>query len=351
MNEANKNMNDRESTPFQNVISDLLDNNKPFSAVHHHRFSDPSSDELAEIKKVWPQVNPDRKAALLEGLELLTETDYLLCFDDLCYFVIEDQDPRVRASAARILSEAKNPKLIPRFIEMMKNDDDEVVRATAASVLGVFVYLGELEEISLESFKMVENSLLEIYNSGNREIIRRKALESLGFSNSNEIARYIKDAYASEKMGWRSSALVAMTRTADNRWNQYVIDALEETDEEIRIEAIRAAGELEIGSARPTLLEILSDFEFLDSEIRLALIWSLSQIGGGSTRQAIESLLKLSDDFEDIEFIETALENLRLTDGFQKSYDMFLFDDQDEIDEIDSETRFDDIEDEDEDIF
>lgn len=351
MIEYNENMNNRESIPFQNVIGELLNNDKPFSAVHHHRFSDLSADELSEIKKVWSQVNPDRKSDLFKGLELLTESDYLLCFYDLCYFAVEDQDPRVRASATRILSESKNPKLISLFIEMMKNDNDEVVRATAAGVLGVFIYLGELDEIASESAKMVEDNLLDIHTSDDLDIIRRKALESLGFSSRKEVVGYIKDAYDSEKVDWRSSALVAMARSADNRWNQYIIDSLEEPDEEIRFEAIRAVGELEVHAARPMLLEILSEFGSLDTEIYTATIWTLSQIGGGNNGQAIESLLETSENIEEIEFIESALENLGLTDGSKKSYEMFTFDVQDEIENIGTETWLGDIETEDEDIF
>jgi len=55
--------------PFNEVVSALLDNNTPFSPTYLHRFSDITPEDLAELKKVWPQVNPDRRAAVLEDLE------------------------------------------------------------------------------------------------------------------------------------------------------------------------------------------------------------------------------------------------------------------------------------------
>jgi HEAT repeat protein len=211
--------------------------------------------------------------------------------------------------------------------------------------------LGEVEEISSESLKMVENSLLKVFTSNNVDLIRRKALESLGFSSRKDVIKFIRDAYDSENVEWRSSALTAMARSADNRWNQYVIDSLEEPDEQIRVEAIRAVGDLEIHAARLMLFDILEEYDSYDADIFSATIWSLSQIGGGNTGQALESLLEISENVDEIEFLESALENLRLTDGFQKSYETLFFDVQDETEPFANDAWSDDNEIEDEDIY
>ena len=75
----------------------------------------------------------------------------------------------------------------------------------------------------------------------------------------------------------------------------------------IRVEAIRAAGELGIVEARPHLLAALETDE---PEIRLAAVWSLSQIGGEMLQQVFETLLDETEDDTEAEFIEEALDNL-----------------------------------------
>src|ERR1035437_6558604 len=132
----------KKNVPFNQVISALLDNNTPFSPTYLHRFSDITPEDLAELKKVWSQVNPDRRAVVLEDLEELAESDTLVNFDDISRSVMDDTNPRARAAAIRLLWECEDTRLVPVFIRMMGHDDDLVVRASAATALGMFIYLG-----------------------------------------------------------------------------------------------------------------------------------------------------------------------------------------------------------------
>jgi HEAT repeat protein len=79
----------------------------------------------------------------------------------------------------------------------------------------------------------------------------------------------------------------------------------------VRAEAASAAGDLEIKAAVPTLLELLED---VDSDVRMAAIWSLSQIGGDRVRRALENMLETTEDEDEANQIDTALENLDFTE-------------------------------------
>ena len=57
-----------------------------------------------------------------------------------------------------------------------------------------------------------------------------------------------------------------MGRSNDDRWKKHVLSKLHAPDDDIRSEAIVAAGELELTSARAALLDLLDDEE--DEEIR-----------------------------------------------------------------------------------
>jgi HEAT repeat protein len=304
--------------PFDQVISALLDNNKPFSPTYLHRFSDMTDDNLKDLRSIWPKIDKERKAALMKDLEDLNNHDTLVCFDLISQMAIDDPDPRVRACSINLLWECDDDKLAPNFIHIMTNDPDEVVRATAASALGMFVYLGELEEIPEKLLKQIEKALLDIINNPKESsLVRRRVLEALGYSSLPEVPPLIEKAYNMEDEQWQSSSLFAMGRSADSRWEKHVLDRLDAQDE-IQFEAVRASGELEMESAREPLLELLaneSGDDDLDEDLRDAVVWSLSKIGGEDVRDIIEKLMDETDDEEELEFFQNALDNLEFTEG------------------------------------
>jgi hypothetical protein len=106
-----------------------------------------------------------------------------------------------------------------------------------------------------------------------------------------------------------TSALFAIGRSADEQWAETVLKYLERPENEIKFEAVRAAGELELDEARDTLLKMLEEIED-DLELRYAVIWSLSQIGGEGIKETFEDMLKRSEDEEETVWLERALENI-----------------------------------------
>lgn len=300
--------------PFDQVIAALLDNNKPFSPTYLHRFSDLNDFDAGNLKKTWPNIEKERKASLMEDLEELNNKDTLVCFDSISHVALDDSDPRVRACAINLLWECDDDKLIPKFIEIMKHDPDEVVRATAASALGMFIYLGELDEIPKKMLKKIESTLLDAMNQKESSLVLRRVLEALGYSSRPEVPGLIEKAYNMVDEQWQSSALFAMGRSADSRWERLILDRLD-SEGEIQFEAVRASGELEIEAARDPLLEMLEKFDELDEDLRDAVIWSLSKIGGDEVSDVLEKILDDTEDEEEIEFIQNALDNLEFTES------------------------------------
>jgi HEAT repeat protein len=301
---------------FEQVIDALLDNSTPFPPTYLHRFSDLHPNDLKKLKNSWSMVNPERRVALLLDLEDLSETDTLVNFDDLARFALDDTDPRARAAAIRLLWETQDEKLIPIFINKLREDPDELVRSAAATGLGLFVYLGELEDIDEELLHTIEDVLLQTLQGTDTVLVRRHALESLGYSGRGEIPDLIRKAYNTAAQDWVASALFAMGRTADSVWETEVKESLDHHSPEVQLEAVRAAGSLSITSARPALLKMLKHPEDVDEEVLYAAVWSLSEIGGDSVQEAFDHLMENNDDDEMVAYIEDALENLEFTDSF-----------------------------------
>lgn len=314
----------KKNVSIQQVLTALLDENTIFPPIYLHQFSDLEGRDLEALRSVWPQVKPNRRIALMEDLEELSEADTLVSFDNVARMALQDSEPRARSTAIRLLSEIEDPKLVPVFLKMMNEDPDTDVRANAASALGMFVYIGELEEISEDLLHQVEDNLLSVLQGQDESIVRRRALEALGFSGRPEVPPLIREAYQSPDPDWLSTALFAISRSADQAWNQDVLRMLHHPKANVQLEAVRAAGELAIENARRSLLDLLEEAA-QDSEIRAAVIWSLSQIGGDEVRDTLETLLEETEDEEELEHLENALDNLAFTED-QGLYSLYDFD-------------------------
>jgi HEAT repeat protein len=322
---------ERRTADFKTVLDILLNPAKPFPPVYLHSFSDLNPKELAALKAVWAKVPSQRRQSLLEDLEELADADTLVSFEEIGRMALTDEAAKVRALAIRLLWDVQERKLAPTYLKMLENDPDIEVRATAATALGTYVYLGEIEEIPASLLKPIEDSLLKKVNSQNEPLIRRRALESLGFSSRPEVPDLIRQAYDMGQPEWMESSLFAMGRSADKVWETEVLTQFNNPSDAIRAEAIQAAGELELASARLPMLQILED-EPENEDVWAAVVWSLSQIGGEDVRGTLEQLLEHTDDPDETDFLEEALDNLSFTE------DMAIFNLL-EVDPDETETR------------
>lgn len=322
------------STSFQSVLDALLSDRKDFPRRYLQEFSDIGALELKAVLDIWPRVKPSRKLTLLEELDALAEVDTLVSFDDFARALLTDPDPEIQTRAIRLLDECEDTKLVPSFLDMLKNDSNVNVRIEAANALNLFVDLGELEEIPESIYHQVEDALLAAAASEDDVRVRRTALESLGYSSRPEVITLIESAFHRADPAWQASALVAMGRSADERWDDQVTRSLVHVDDRIRKAAVQSAGELSLSSARPILLKMLGEEE--EPTILSAVIWSLSQIGGEDVRTYLESLMDHLEDDEQIAFLEEALDNLAFTEDLDR-FDLLAFDPDDELVELEDE--------------
>ena len=328
-------MNNTTPLSFQSVLDALLSDRSEFPRRYLKELSDLGPLELKNLLDVWPRLKPGRKLSLLEDLDALAETDTLVSFDELALALLADPDPDVRTRAIRLLDEYENPKVVPSFLDMLKNDPELNVRVEAANALHLFVDLGELEEIPEDIYHQVEDALLASAASEDESRVRRVALESLGYSSRPEVTTLIESAFHREDPAWQASSLVAMGRSADERWDEEVTNSLVHVNDNIRKAAVQAAGELSLQLARPILLKMLGEEE--DEGILNAAIWSLSQIGGEDVRTYLENLLDaIEDDDDQIAFLEEALDNLAFTEDLER-FDLLAFDPDDELKPIEED--------------
>jgi len=303
----------QKETTITEIIQALLDTEKPFPASLLYAFSDLEQQECTQLLEVWEQIPLQRRRALMDDLSEMAERDDLMLFEEVGRIALEDSDPQVKVSAIDLLFQAEDTRLLPKFLSLLKEHESADVRAAAANVLGPYVYMGEFDRIHAEQLRRVENALLKAHHEDASELVRRRALESLGYSSRNEVPDLVRAAYATQETTWLESALFAMGKSADEQWKDLVLAHLKDENLLVRLQAVHAAGELGLAGARASLLRVL-EREFDITDLRREAVWALGQIGGEGVEKALDRLLERLDDDEDIDLVEEALDQLNFTE-------------------------------------
>jgi HEAT repeat protein len=314
--------------PFSTVLSALQDDARVFPVKYVGRFSDLSQANLEAVMEVWPRLPQARKHLLLKRMLELFDEDTLVSFESLAGRLLDDPDGQARVYALRLLAETSDTRLLARLVQMVKSDPEPAARAGAAALLGQFVEMGELEEMSAANLNQVTDCLL-LAAADTDSYLARVALESLGYSSRSEVNALIESAFKRHDPRWQASALVAAGRSADNRWQEQVIEAFLSEDQQVRLAAVRAAGELQLKPARQPLLNMLEDEQ--DDEVLQSIIWSLSLIGGEDVREYLQTLIDDTDDDDMLEFLEDALLNLQFTEDAE-DFSLLAYDEDEPVD-------------------
>jgi|LSQX01.3.fsa_nt_gb HEAT repeat protein len=306
---------------INDLINALMDMEYQFPAKLLYQFSDLGSHEQKTLAKVWLDVPLQRRRTFLQDLAALAEIDPILMFENVARVALGDEDAQVQISAIDLLFDAEDCHLIPTYLRLLGDvDRDEVMRAAVANALGPYIFMGEIDKLPQEVQTKIEESLLQTYHNDKSDLVRRRSLEALGYSSREDIAPLLQQAAAMQDELWVESAMFAMGRSADDRWESFVIENLDHENLAIRIQAVHAAGELLLKKARRYLLREVDDAG--DDTLRREMIWALAQIGGEGVERKFENLLALEEDEEEISFLEEALEILNFTEG-DKSLDLF----------------------------
>ena len=314
------------SKSFKDTLQQLATAAKLHTS-HLYILSRMDQTSLDIFKDVWPTIGIDRRRTIMQELLEIAEVNFEVDFDPVFLLAMGDPDAQVRATAIKSLWEYEKPSLIRPLIHLLKTDEVVIVREAAASALGKFIYLKELEEIDWNEALLAEEALLEVIYQASEDIdVRRRAIEAIGYSSDSRIPQIIEAAYFDDNEKMQVSAIFAMGRNADARWIPRVISELDNRQTELRFEAARACGELEAKDAVNRLVVLID--EDTDPEVQEMAIWALGRIGGNTAREVLEACLE-SDNEALALAAEEALDELNL---FGDSLMLYDFDEDDDSD-------------------
>lgn len=287
------------------------------SAEIFYGLTDLTPSEIEQLKPVWQSLDETYRARLLRALTESSENNYELSYRAIGMLNLRDLSPDVRQSAIELLWDDESHEFMGALMMLAEIDPDDNVRAAATSELGRFILAGELGDLPESETIKVQTTVLRIYNNSALPVqVRRRALEAISNSSHDEVTGAIRQAYKSIDRELQVSAIFAMGRSCDSdEWEDIVLDELNSEDSEKRFEAARAAGELTLFDAVPSLSQLILED---DREIQETAVWSLGEIGGKEALRVLNALLDVAEKKKDdalVELIEDAIGSASLVDG------------------------------------
>ena len=290
-------------------------------------FSKMDTAALDAFREAWPTIPTKRRQEVLQELVDISEANFEVDFSPVFLLGLGDEDPEVRTLSINGLWEQEEPTLIGPFMHLLQTDEAPMARAAAASALGRFIFLSELEELDPALVVPIKQVLLDTIHLAAEDVeVRRRAIESIAFFTGSDITRIIESAYYENDEKMQISAVFAMGRNADTRWRPLVMAELNNPNTEIRFEAARACGELETADAVPALISLID--EDPDLQVQEVAVWALGRIGGTMAREALE--ICADSEVEALALAaEEALDELNLFSGM---FDLLDFDEEGDLD-------------------
>jgi len=199
-----------------------------------------------------------------------------------------------------------------------RGDFSDELRCQAAISLGPVLEEADIDgfdapfgdsPISKGTFRLIQAALEKHYaDSGIPKIVRRRVLEASVRAPQDWHRAAIEAAYGRRDREWKLTAVFA-TRWVDG-FERIILEALESRDDEIRFEAICAAGNWGIEAAWPYVEPIVVRSEE-DKRLRMAAIEAVASIRPGEVAGVLGGLV----DDEDEEIAEAAHEAIMLSEA------------------------------------
>lgn len=217
-----------------------------------------------------------------------------------------------------------NDRLVESLIAIIRNPDEvERLRATAAIALGPVLEEADLDgfedpedvPITQRTFRGIQDSLQKLYfDDLTPKEVRRRVLEAAVRAPAAWHPEAVRAAYSSGDRDWVLTAVFSM------RWvrgfDDQILEALKSADQEIRCQAVHAAGNWGLTRAWTHVAAIVQGTH-APKPLLLAAIGALP----GIRPEEAPELLRVLADSDDEEIAEAVEEAIAMSEAFPEEED------------------------------
>ncbi len=295
---------------FQSLMERARRGSAQLEAQHLRVLSDLTPEQARRWKALWPRLPVTTRRRMTELMARLLEDDPRLSFFEAGKTALEDEDPEVRVQALRLLGveDLEARTVVPLCIRHLW-DEAPQVRAQAAQDLGRFVLQGMVDQMPFALLRKAVAALLYIlHEESPTSEVWAEALKAVSYANPRGLKDFLEFAYFHGEIPLRCAALVAMGRTLDDAWRDFILADLEHPHPKVRAAAAEAAGFAEIREALDELLYLLQD---VSEEVRVAAAWAVSELADEDEHaEILEQAWREAQSDAEAESLEAALQNL-----------------------------------------
>jgi len=239
------------------------------------------------------------------------QENYLIDYYKEFEILIKDSNIQIRKKVIDLLWNIPSADFLNYLFDIAKNDPIIDVKNKAISALGKYIYDGiqfnvpnsvkldiskNLMEgsITYEEYMEIKKYLITLYNDETKTIDERRfALEALSYSFEEDIQIIIREAYNSSHRLMKKSAILAMGRNGLSHWQNILLLEIENPDDSIQCEAIKAIGEMKLINASKKVLDFTYSEDII---IAKAAIKALGQIGWEGAFERLDELTKIDNE-------------------------------------------------------
>lgn len=285
-----------------------------FTSDESAALSDLDRAEARTFREAWRGMRSESRLFLFRELRAALAADDILDYTAIQFAGLEDPEETVRVEALRALPEDVPAELVPALCDCIQDRSESVrIAAIEAAVKAFSAGSGEADPVILSALEKARA------RAAGREAL--VMMEAFAAAEDPRAEAMIAAAFAQRDPLSIASALRAVRNSFDGRWAENVLSSLDETDAEIVLEAIRAAGALALETAAEPLLRMLLSFERYEPAAFPEIILALGKIGGDLPRKVIRFLEEsLAEDSGLSEVLELANESLEISD-FERAID------------------------------
>ena len=301
-------------TNFDNVLQMVKDGPEVVFGRYARMLSDLSAEKAAKLASVLAGLSPECRAAFYHAMKETHQESFEYDFSPIAKIGLEDPDGEIRADAIEILGLEDSRETGAKILEAAQSDPFEKAQITAIGVLGQYMLEDNLDgTIPVNRKKLHE--VLEKLIEHKSAAVRRAAVVAYAVSETKRVNEIIRGYLAGNDRDELSAALRAISISMNDEFSGTVLELLEHDDEEIVIEAIRAAGALQLKEALPALYEMISRFDRITPDLLLAAVNAVAEIGEESGMDVLETLGEAAVDMDDeiTEAVDDCIDTLNMT--------------------------------------
>ena len=252
------------------------------------RLRDDSSDTVGQQLGA---LDAEGRFALLERLRQVGDDYGGYDFTVIFGAMTADEDASVRTVAVTGLGQCETAGATRSLLRVAGSiEEEDAVRREAVASLGDVAMRVELGWAASEDAADVVPSLRTIAEDATEdEELRASALSAVAVVSDEWVVRLIESAYDSDAAALHLGAIEAMGRNADEFWLPVLEGSLVAEDDDERLAAVQAIGEIGSEEGTPLLLELFDDPSATEEVVRGAVA-ALGEIGSEEALEELEQL-------------------------------------------------------------